>query len=304
MFDRVSAAALALLSCCVCPVVAFGQTLDPHGAQPERPTVATHAGTVAPGWIEIESGGELDRFDDGSRGGGASIVTKIGLGSHVQLSVYGSAIRPPDGASLGVGDWAVGVKWRVADAAPVLGRFAILPSIKFPTGSVSLGTGTDTTDAGLLLISSHDLGPVALDINVGYTRRSGDGLTTPRNAALWTVSFGGPAAGDVGWVAELYGLPRTTGRAGQDAIVAALFGPTLAVRSWLVFDGGVIVPLTGPQPHAVYFGVVWNLGRAWRSDDRRPRAGAGLRRADFHEKLRRRSGSDGDQPLVLPAQQH
>ena len=88
------------------------------------------------------------------------------------------------------------------------------------------------------------------------------------------------------------------------AIVAALFGPTLAVRSWLVFDGGVIVPLTGPQPHAVYFGVVWNLGRAWRSDDRRPRAGAGLRRADFHEKLRRRSGSDGDQPLVLPAQQH
>ncbi|MDQ2767543.1 MAG: hypothetical protein M3Y30_10345 [Gemmatimonadota bacterium] len=24
---------------------------DPHTAQPERPTVATHAGTVAPGWV-------------------------------------------------------------------------------------------------------------------------------------------------------------------------------------------------------------------------------------------------------------
>ena len=29
---------------------------DPHAAQPERPTVATHAGTVARGWFEIETG--------------------------------------------------------------------------------------------------------------------------------------------------------------------------------------------------------------------------------------------------------
>jgi hypothetical protein len=34
---------------------------------------------VAPGWIEIETGGEFDRFGDGSHGAGASIVTKIGL---------------------------------------------------------------------------------------------------------------------------------------------------------------------------------------------------------------------------------
>src|ERR1700688_2765409 len=26
---------------------------DPHSVQPERPTVATHAGTVAPGWVEL-----------------------------------------------------------------------------------------------------------------------------------------------------------------------------------------------------------------------------------------------------------
>jgi hypothetical protein len=292
MLDRRSAAAFALWSCCAGPVVAFGQGVDPHAAQPERPTVATHAGTVAPGWIEIETGGEFDRFGDGSRGAGASLVTKIGLGSRVQLSVIGSAIRLPDRNSLGVGDSAVGVKWRMTDAAPVLGRFAIFPSIKFPTGSVSLGTGTDTTDAGLLLISSHDLGPVALDINVGYTRRSGDGEIVPNNAAVWTASFGGPAVGEIGWVAELYGQPRISGS--LDSTVAVLFGPTLAVRSWLIFDGGVIVPIAGPQPHAVYFGATWNLGRAWRSDDRRPRAGAPLRAADFHEKLRRRPSPDRD----------
>ena len=36
---------------------------DPHAAQPERPTVATHAGTVAPAWVEIEAGVEHDDLD-------------------------------------------------------------------------------------------------------------------------------------------------------------------------------------------------------------------------------------------------
>jgi hypothetical protein len=102
-----------------------------------------------------------------------------------------------------------------------------------------------------------------MDLNVGYTRRSGDGLAAPRSATVWTASFGGPAIGSIGWVAELYGFPATSGPAGQDAIVAVLVGPTLGLRSWLTIDGGVIVPVTGPQPHAVYFGGVWNVGRAW-----------------------------------------
>jgi hypothetical protein len=244
---------------------------------------------VAAGWIEIESGGELDRFGDGSRGANGTIVMKIGLGSRVQLNVYGLVLQLPNN-SVGIGDSTVGVKWRMTDAAPVLGRFAILPSIKLPTGSLSLGTGTDTTDASLLLISSHDLGPVALDINVGYTRRSGDGQIVPRDAALWTSSFGGSAVGMMGWVAELFGFPRISGS--LDSAVAVLFGPTLAVRPWLIFDGGVIVPLAGQLPHATYFGAVWNLGRAWRSSDRRPRAGAPLRGTDFHEELRRSTSSN------------
>jgi hypothetical protein len=35
------------------------------------------------------------------------------------------------------------------------------------------------------------------------------------------------------------------------------------VRPWLALDGGVIVPLSGPQPRAAYFGGVWNIGRLW-----------------------------------------
>jgi hypothetical protein len=262
----VTIAAVALGWCWTHPATTFAQApdlpTDLRAVQPERPTVATHAGTVAPGFVEIEFGGERDRYADGTRGTGVPIVTKIGLTSHAQLSVFGSLIAPPSG-SLDAGDLGVGVKWRLADDAPLLGRFAIFPSLKFPTGSQSAGTGTGTTDGSLILISSHNLGPVAMDLNVGYTRRSGDGLAAPRSATVWTASFGGPAIGSIGWVAELYGFPATSGPAGQDAIVAVLVGPTLGLRSWLTIDGGVIVPVTGPQPHAVFFGGVWNVGRAW-----------------------------------------
>ena len=245
------------------PLAALRAQSEPHTVQPERPTVATHAGTVAPAYLEIETGGEFDRYADHSRGSLIPTVFKLGMTSHSQLSVFAPALKAP-GNSLGVGDVGLGVKWRLADDAPVLGRFALLPTIKFPTGSSSSGTGTGTTDWSLLLISSHDVGAVAVDINAGYTRRGGDGSTTPRDATLWTISAGGPVAYAVGWTAELYGYPRTSGPAGQTAIVATLFGPTLSLRDWLALDTGVIVPLTGPQPHAVYFGGVWNAGRLMR----------------------------------------
>ena len=236
---------------------------DPRAVQPERPTVATHAGTVAPGFLEIEAGVERDRFAPSTVGVSTPVVVKFGVARHAQLSVFGTSVTPPD-ASLGLGDMGAGVKWRLLDDAPVLGDFAIFPAIKLPTGSAAAGIGTGTTDGSLLLISSHDLAGVAMDLNVGYTRRSGDGSTAPRDATLWTASFGGPFAGTsgvVGWVAECYGFPATHGASGSPSIVALLAGPTLLARPWLAFDAGIIVPVTGPQPRALYAGAVYNVGR-------------------------------------------
>ena len=234
---------------------------NPHDVQPERPTVATHAGTVAPGWFEIETGAERDQVQP-SFTLSTPTVLKLGIARTAQLSIFGSSVRPV-GSSLGFGDLAAGIKWRLLDDEPIVGDFAVLPAIKLPTGSASNGTGTGTTDASLLLISSHDFGAVSMDINVGYTRRSGDGSQAPKNATLWTASFGGPFARSAGWVAECYGYPATSGPAGQGSIVALLAGPTLLPRPWLALDAGVIVPVTGPQPHAVYAGLVYNIGRLW-----------------------------------------
>src|SRR5437868_4747566 len=63
---------------------------DPHTVQPERPTVATHAGTVASGWIELETGIERDRLDPHATLLSTPTVFKIGLAPRVQLSLYGT----------------------------------------------------------------------------------------------------------------------------------------------------------------------------------------------------------------------
>lgn len=236
---------------------------SPRRVQPERPTVATHAGTVAPGLLEIESGAERDRIA-GATSLSSPTVFKIGLASHLQLGILASLIRPPS-RSAALGDVAAGVKWRLADDAPILGDFALLPTIKLPTGSSSSGTGTGTTDVALYAISSRQFGDVAVDLNVGYTHRSGDGTVAPTTATLWTVSFGGPLADPYGWTVEWFGYPATKGPAGQPSTVALLAGPTVLVREWLSFDAGLIVPISGPQPHALYAGVVYNVGRLWEA---------------------------------------
>jgi hypothetical protein len=237
---------------------------DPHAAQPQRPTGATHAGTVAAGWLEIEAGTELDRYKLNTHGDIVPLLAKVGLARPLQLEVQAPIVRPPASDAAGIGDLSIGVKWRLIDDSPVLGRFAILPSIKLPSGSADSGTGTGTVDFGLLFISSHTLGPVAMDLTFGYTRRGGDGTQVPRNANGWTASFGGPARGRVGWVAELYGYLATAGPAGTSAIEALLCGPTFEVRKWLFLDAGAIFPIAGPQPRALYAGAVYNLGRLWK----------------------------------------
>ena len=235
------------------------ESRDPHAVQPERPTVATHAGTVATGWLELEAGVERDRLGRASATLSTPTVFKLGIADHAQLSVAATTLRTVGTTHLG--DLSAGIKWRLLDDAPLVGDFAVLPSIKFPTGAGDAGTGT--TDFSMLLISSHGLGPIAMDLNAGYTRRSGDGSRVPTTATVWTASFGGLLAGIFGWTAECYGYPGTSGPAGQPPIVALLAGPTALIRPWLAFDLGVIAPVAGPQPRALYAGTVYNVGRIW-----------------------------------------
>ncbi|MDQ2666828.1 MAG: transporter [Gemmatimonadota bacterium] len=249
----------------IASVLVIGATLhaqeqpDPRAVQPERPTVATHAHTVAPGYFELETGAEGDRVSSGTRAWFAPNVLKVGVSSHTQLNVGGSVYTSGAGKSSGVGDVTVGLKWRVLDDHPVLGDFALLPAIKFANGSADKGTGTGTRDLGLTAIVSRSFGSIGMDLNAVYTRVGATGATPATDAALWTASFGFPVAGQLSWVAEVFGAPTIDG-SDTPSSAALLTGPTWLVSPAFNLDVGVITPLRGELTNALYAGLVWNMG--------------------------------------------
>ena len=242
------------------PLSAQEPAANPRAVQPERPTVATHAYTVAPGYVEIEAGLQGDRVAPGSRAYGAPIVLKLGLSRRTQLNVTTPIAVASSGRAGGLGDVAVGLKWRVLDSAPLLGDFALLPALKLPSGSAQRGIGSGSTDIGIMAISSHHFGAVAMDLNAGYTRVGRSDAAPASDAALWTASFGYPLAGRLSAVTELFGAPTIDG-SGRSSTVALLVGPTFLVSPALNLDAGVIAPLHGGLANAIYAGLVWNMGR-------------------------------------------
>ncbi len=236
---------------------------DPHAAQPERPTVATHAYTVAPGYLEIEVGAQ-DMQPRSTSQFSIPAVVKLGIVPRLQLELQGGYARnttqgPPRTSDAGASDIAIALKQRVLDAAPLVHDFSVQGAIKFPTGSHGISTGT--TDVSLLVISSRPIGSGELDLNAGYTRRSGNGSTAPVNATLLTASFGAPIRDALGAVVELFTYPGTSGASGTPPQIGVLAGPTLQVRPWLVFDAGVILNAQHMGGNSAYAGLTYNVGR-------------------------------------------
>jgi hypothetical protein len=249
-------AALAALSLAAAALGAQ-EASDPHSAQAERPTVATHAYTVWPGYSEVEFGLELDRLD------GSDLFTtpttyKVGITKRTQIEASFAWARGSDGAvTEGFTDLVVAFKWRLADSVPLIGDFALQPAVRAPAGAAAFSANAWV--GSLLLISSQKLGPVELDVNFGmYAPITNGGF--PHLATLWTVSTSGPLRGKFGWTAELYGYPGTSGAGSEGPLVGFLAAPTFQMHDWFVLDAGVIIPVSGPQPHSIFAGLTWNAG--------------------------------------------
>ena len=145
----------------------------------------------------------------------------------------------------------------------MLGDFALLPIVTFPSGSATAGSGTGTIDATLLLLSSRNLGVVHLDMNLGVTWRSGNGSLAPTSASLWRAAFSGTLQGPLAWAVEVHGFPGTTGPAGSGTTIGLFADVGYTVSPSLVLDFGSIVPVNGGQPRSLYAGLTWNAGKLW-----------------------------------------
>ena len=271
---RAACAALVAWLCAATTLPAAAQDSIPdwHVAQPERPSVATHAYVLAPGVVEVEAGLSALRPAGGAETD-LPFVAKFGPAPRTQLEVQwgwthrrGSPIVAPPGVTTeadGPIDVAFALKVRVLENAPVLANFSVQPALKLPSGSADTvaGTGTGTTDVGLLLISSRSYGRFSLDLNAGETWRSGAGTAAPRTATLLTVSGGADLGRGWAFGLELFDYPGTSGPAGASPQIGLTIGPTHALRKWVVIDAGVVVNVSGLPANSLYAGVTWNVGR-------------------------------------------
>jgi hypothetical protein len=221
----------------------------PRAANPERPTVATHAYAVAPGYVELEQGvsvrgrrslGEQTSWD---------LNLKIGLTPHLQLGLFGPAyLRTAGGA--GVGDLGAALKVRAQVSSPV--AVALVPAVSAPTGSAAKGLGAGRALGSLVGVVSADVaGGLHFDANAGPTAI---GAGTPQ----WFGSVGvSRAFGRLSVATELFAFAN--GGAGP-AQRGGLAGLLVTVAEWAVMDFGGVVGLSDASPDQAFVGLTTNFG--------------------------------------------
>jgi hypothetical protein len=231
---------------------AFAQS--PRAANPERPTVATHAYAVAPGYAELEQGVRWFGVGSLTEGTAWDWNLKIGLGRGVQAGFFGSAYPDTDAGS-GVGDVGWTVKWQraLSDAQAV----ALVPAITVPTGDAGAGLGAGRVLGALTGVYSADLpNGLHLDLNAGP---AGLGAGRPQ----WFASVGlAGARGRLAGATELFLF--TAGAAGprQRGFLGAVL---VTLAEWAIVDLGGVVGWGGGTPDQVFVGLTSNFGRLFGS---------------------------------------
>ena len=223
---------------------------SPRAANPERPTVATHAYAVAPGYIEIEQGVSARGAGGLAQATSWDVNVKIGVAPHLQLALFGPFFLRT-GAGHGPGDWGAALKLRTAISDRV--AIAIVPAATVPTGQARNGLGAGRTLGQLVAVVSADgPGGVHVDMNAGAL-----GLGAGRPQWLATASFG-RGFGRWGAAGELFRIGAGGAGPRQAGLLGAL---TFAPARWVVLDGGGTAGLGSGSPEALFVGITTNLGR-------------------------------------------
>src|SRR3989442_2426974 len=121
---------------CVVAVLLIAPSLraavqSPRAANPERPSVATHAYVVAPGYAELEQGVRAQGVGDFRAATTWEFNLKLGLTRHAQLGLFGTGYgRRARGA--GVGD--VGLALKLRSAVSPRAAVALVPAVSLTPG--------------------------------------------------------------------------------------------------------------------------------------------------------------------------
>ena len=219
----------------------FALAQDEITAVPNRPTVSTPAQPVQPGVLETEWGLDASASEQDING-----LLKFGVSRNFELRATNDPIVADSGTH-GVGDSAVGFKYRFTPDSGRRPSFAFMYMAKLPTSGNVLGSGE--VDHALTLLASKDLGKHHFDFNtvVNLLGRPTDGFDHDvLNALAWSH----PLRGKWGATAEFSGV--TSPNEFTSAAAQFLAAATYTVRPRLVLDCGMAARITGDIPDATF----------------------------------------------------
>src|SRR2546428_8176108 len=225
---------------------------SPRQANPERPTFATHAYAVAPGYVELEQGLAARGVGSLREETSWDVNLKLGVSRHVQAALFGPLYTRGAGGG-GVGDLGLALKLRTDVSSRA--ALAIVSSVTAPTGSATRALGAGRALAGLVGVVSADApGGLHFDVNAG-PQAIGAG------APQWFLSLSGAkGVGAAGITLEVFQF--RAGGAGPR--LAGLLGAvTVRLAEWVVADAGGVARTASGSPDQLFVGITTNLGRAF-----------------------------------------
>jgi len=223
------------------------------GATPFRPTVTSGAGLSAPGWLELEMGGQRQGGNGFDARTSVPYLLKYGLNDRFALLLGGDGyvgISPARGGAdvTGRGDTATTLKYLAPDAIEGT-SFGLEASVKFPTASKGLGTGQ--SDYSLKGIYGLDLpGSFHLDTNLMGTRLGS--VTAAQGLYQWTWAAAVSRAFAEKWTMafDLSGTQQRGAASTTQYLVAASY----ALNKRIVLDAGFSQGLNSDTPKYSAFG--------------------------------------------------
>lgn len=238
------------------PLLAWGSDLP--SVTPYRPSVSTPAALSAPGWLELEVGGQAERGGAGTPRDSVPATLKLAFTPDWGVRLSADAwVSEPDGPGSrvrGIGDLGMVLKRRFAvDDARAFGLEA---GFNAPTGHTGISQGH--ASQSINGIYSVDFGANHLDVNLMGTRAAvvaqGEGRWQLLGAAALSRNL------DERWgcLGELSG----TRQRGDQSTSQALVGLTYSAAKNLTWDAGMARHLNGAAPDRTFFvGATWLAGR-------------------------------------------
>jgi hypothetical protein len=143
--------------------------------------------TVPAGHAEVELQSRYARnpTNESSRLAG---IASVGIAPGLQATVESRLLLvEPDGAAVrgGFGDTFAELTYRLLDEGQVLPAVAVVPAMRFPTGSPDRGLGASGYEPGVLVALSKTLGEIGVTGNAGWSSVTAE----DENASdTWTVA--------------------------------------------------------------------------------------------------------------------